>query len=188
VAISTHCIGSCISNCHTITVTTVPVNVMIYLKLYYFDLDSSLKAITKIKHLWMMCRFFHWSIYKALSIKQEIYSWFLWVILGGYIYMYNLCKQCLGETHRPVASHWQTLSHNVIHISLIEIRTTSVVMSTHCIDSCISNCHMITATTVPVDVMIYLTIVLSDNHSQSLSIQCTREVLYIYKFYIFDKQ
>ena len=61
------------------------------------DWDSSLKVITKIKHLWMMCRFFHWTIYKALSIKQEIYSWFLWVIMGGYMYIYNLCKQCLCD-------------------------------------------------------------------------------------------
>ena len=83
-----------------------------------------------------------------------------------------------GETHRPVASHWQTLSHNVIHISLIEIRTTSVVMSIHCIDSCISNCHMITATTVPVDVMIYLTIVLSDNHSLNLELRTLKCLTY----------
>jgi len=29
----------------------------------------------------------------------------------------------LGENHRPVASHWQTLSHNFAHLALIEIRT-----------------------------------------------------------------
>jgi len=28
-----------------------------------------------------------------------------------------------GENHRPVASHRQTLSHNVVHLALIEIRT-----------------------------------------------------------------
>jgi hypothetical protein len=27
-----------------------------------------------------------------------------------------------GENHRPVASHWQTLSHYVVHLALIEIR------------------------------------------------------------------
>ena len=26
-----------------------------------------------------------------------------------------------GENHRPVASHWQTSSHNVVHLDLIEI-------------------------------------------------------------------
>ena len=28
-----------------------------------------------------------------------------------------------GKKHRPVASHWQTLSHNVVHLALIRIRT-----------------------------------------------------------------
>jgi hypothetical protein len=28
-----------------------------------------------------------------------------------------------GENHRPDASWWQTVSHNVIHLALIEIRT-----------------------------------------------------------------
>ena len=28
-----------------------------------------------------------------------------------------------GATHRPVASHWQTLSYNVVHLALIEILT-----------------------------------------------------------------
>jgi hypothetical protein len=27
-----------------------------------------------------------------------------------------------GENHRPVASHRQTLSHNVVHLDVIEIR------------------------------------------------------------------
>ena len=31
-----------------------------------------------------------------------------------------------GENHRPVASHWQTLSHNVVHLALIEIRTHNI--------------------------------------------------------------
>ena len=31
-----------------------------------------------------------------------------------------------GENLRPVASHWQTLSHNVVHIALIEIRTHNI--------------------------------------------------------------
>jgi hypothetical protein len=27
-----------------------------------------------------------------------------------------------GENHRPVASYWQTVSHNVVHLALIEIQ------------------------------------------------------------------
>ena len=30
------------------------------------------------------------------------------------------------ENHRPAASHWQTLSHNVVHLALIEIRTHNI--------------------------------------------------------------
>ena len=30
------------------------------------------------------------------------------------------------ENHQPVASHWQTLSHNVLHLSLIEIQTHNI--------------------------------------------------------------
>ena len=49
-----------------------------------------------------------------------------------------------GENHRPVASHWQTLSYNVVHLALIEL-TTWVVIGTDCIDSCKSNYHKFTA-------------------------------------------
>jgi len=31
-----------------------------------------------------------------------------------------------GENHRPVASHWQTLSYNAVHLALIEIRTHNI--------------------------------------------------------------
>jgi hypothetical protein len=31
-----------------------------------------------------------------------------------------------GENHRPVASHWQTLSHNAVHLALRGIRTHNI--------------------------------------------------------------
>jgi len=31
-----------------------------------------------------------------------------------------------GENHRPITSHWQTLSHYVVHLALIEIRTHNI--------------------------------------------------------------
>ena len=50
------------------------------------------------------------------------------------------------ENHRPVASYWQTLSHNIVHIALREIRMElSVVIGNDCIGSCKSNYHTITA-------------------------------------------
>jgi hypothetical protein len=51
-----------------------------------------------------------------------------------------------GEKNRPVASHWQILSHNVVHLALIEFRTRN---RTDCIGSCKSNYHTIMATTAP---------------------------------------
>jgi hypothetical protein len=62
-----------------------------------------------------------------------------------------------GENHRPVASHWHTLSHNVVHLALVEIPTNNISGdSTDCIGSCKSNYHTITATTVPFYIYIFL--------------------------------
>jgi hypothetical protein len=52
----------------------------------------------------------------------------------------------LGENQRPVASHWQTLSHNVANLALIEIRTHISGESTDFIGSYKSNYHTITTT------------------------------------------
>ena len=35
------------------------------------------------------------------------------------------------ENHWPVASHWQTLSYNVLHLALIEIRTHNICGDRH---------------------------------------------------------
>ena len=52
-----------------------------------------------------------------------------------------------GENHRPVASHWQTLLHNVVHLPLIKIRPHNVTVD--CIGSCKSNYHTISTTMAP---------------------------------------
>ena len=54
-----------------------------------------------------------------------------------------------GETHRPVASHCQTLSHNVVSIKprLSGVRSHNI--GTDCIVSYKPNYHTITTTTAP---------------------------------------
>ena len=55
-----------------------------------------------------------------------------------------------GENHRPAASHWRILSHNVVSSTprLSGIRTRNVsVIGTDCIGSCKPNYHTITITT-----------------------------------------
>jgi hypothetical protein len=51
------------------------------------------------------------------------------------------------ENHQPVASQWQTLSHNVVHLALIKIRTHNI--SGDCLGSCKSNYYSITAKMAP---------------------------------------
>ena len=52
-----------------------------------------------------------------------------------------------GENHRLFASHWQTLSHNVVHLALRFELTTYVVIDNDCIGSCKFSYHTIKATT-----------------------------------------
>ena len=58
-----------------------------------------------------------------------------------------------GENHRPVASHYQALSHNVVSSTSCHERgfelTTLVVIGTDCTGSCKFNYHNITYTTTP---------------------------------------
>ena len=66
-----------------------------------------------------------------------------------------------GENHQPVASHLQTLSHNVVsstprHQWGFEL-TALVVIGTDCTGNCKSNYHTITTTTAP-ETIVYLSI------------------------------
>jgi hypothetical protein len=70
--------------------------------------------------------------YHPMNISQ--YVNILWIYLNNVTFNnISIISWCsvllveetggLGENNQPVASHWQTLSHNVVHLALIEIRT-----------------------------------------------------------------
>jgi hypothetical protein len=62
-------------------------------------------------------------VFKAAFNIISVISW--WSVL--------LVEETGGpaENHRPFASHWQTLSHNVVHLALIEIRTHNISGNRH---------------------------------------------------------
>ena len=72
------------------------------------------------------------------------------------------------ENHLPAASHWQTLSHNVVY-TLLWSRfefTILVVIGTDCIVTCKSNYHMTTAMIAPLSKW---DMYRSDQHSKQCS-------------------
>ena len=60
------------------------------------------------------------------------------------------------ENHQTVTNHWQTLSHHVVHLTLIEIQSHNNNGDRHWLHkySCKSNYHTITAMTAPRNVII----------------------------------
>jgi membrane-anchored protein YejM (alkaline phosphatase superfamily) len=88
----------------------------------------------------------HWAIYLAFTVLLLFYlnntelsshsacmfAWWCLTPLSGVSTILQLYRESdllveetgvPGENHRPVASDWQTLSHNVVHLALMEIRT-----------------------------------------------------------------
>ena len=63
---------------------------------------------------------------------EKVCPWFVWWSFNN-ISVISWRSVLLGEetggpeeNHRPVASHWQTLSHNVVHLVLTEIQTHNI--------------------------------------------------------------
>jgi hypothetical protein len=65
-------------------------------------------------HLFGICLFICLIVFNATFNNISVISWWSFLLVEKTV--------GLGKNHRLVASHWQTLSHNVVHLALIEIR------------------------------------------------------------------
>ena len=152
--IDINCTARCKSNYHT--TTTAPIfsgykrfsNLVIYLFLVWTKVQSDARnTLAMLRALWIVT--------VALLVNKGTRSVDVWQTgltpLSAKFQLYHGCQLLVeetGENHIPVASHWQTLSHNVC----IEYNsrwtwfqlTTLVVIGTDCIGSSKSNCHMTT--------------------------------------------
>ena len=76
--------------------------------------------ITFITRVGLYCLFVCLMVLNATFINISVISWRSVLLVeetGG-----------PWENYRPVASHWQTLSQNVVHLAMIEIRTHNIVL------------------------------------------------------------
>ena len=87
----------------------------------YFELVRGHRQTNKQRHILWACRryftsssvcLFVWWCLTSLSTKVQLYR-------GGQF-------KCWRTQRKPVVSHWQTLSYNVVHFALIEIRTCNI--------------------------------------------------------------
>jgi hypothetical protein len=84
------------------------------------DLLMTIQVVSMYVQMYMMnicmfVRLFAWWCFNATFNNISDISWRSILLMeetGG-----------PGQHHRPVASHWQPLSHNVVHLALVEIRT-----------------------------------------------------------------
>ena len=80
-----------------------------------YDVENPGPSLEQAHIVWLWFRFV---VFKATFNDVTAISWrsdFLEEETGG-----------PGENHRPAASQWQTLSHNVVHLALIDIRTHNI--------------------------------------------------------------
>jgi hypothetical protein len=94
----------------------------------------SILTITLIK--WLKYFYFlKWEFIKALSVRVRV---MVINVTSNNISVISWRSVLLeeetgvpGENHRSVASHWQTLSQNAVHLALVEIRTHNISVDRH---------------------------------------------------------
>jgi hypothetical protein len=91
-------------------------------------------VIKFVSDLWQVVVFFKYPTHHSTGLVQVLFSLYfflfndnmsviLWrsVLLGG-----RGGDRRTRRKPQPVINHWQTLSHNVVHLALIEIRTDNI--------------------------------------------------------------
>ena len=68
--------------------------------------------------LWYWCLFACLMVFNAIFNNISVRSWQSVLLVEE--------NGVPGENHLPVASHWKTLLHNLVHLALIEIRTHNI--------------------------------------------------------------
>ena len=74
-------------------------------------------------------------VFNATLNNISVISWWSVLLVEG--------TRVPGDNHQPAASPWQTLSHNVVNLSLIEIRTHTQLPYDHGHDGPFSHINMI---------------------------------------------
>ena len=99
-------------------------------------------------------------VFRCLGAVEFVFVWWCLTPLSTIFQLYRGDQFYLWrkpedpeKIQRPFARHWESLSHIVVHLALIEVRTHNVSGDRYWlhIDRCKSSYHTITATTIPID-------------------------------------
>jgi hypothetical protein len=121
--IGTDCIGSCKSNYHSITTTTAPISRLytLYWRLHNTRRGKRWYIVTATNHderlpqTTMNVYQKPWWTFTRLVCTTPLLQYISVYLSVYYEVVSTACTiGVLGENHRPVASNWQTLSHNVV--------------------------------------------------------------------------
>ena len=106
-----------------------------------FQTNIVMRPSAKLSRLhYIVCTFSERQYWHFSSFIKKVYLFVWWCLTplstifqlyrGGQLY-WRRKPEYPDKNHRPVARHWQALSHNVVHLALIEIRTHNISGNRH---------------------------------------------------------
>ena len=91
--------------------------------LFVFCLFLLVITFSVILMIYFCVIFKHFTNLQSYGVKRHFQQYFSYIVEVSFIDGGNRSTRTAGENHRPAASHWQTLSHNVVpctsHLSWI---------------------------------------------------------------------